>query len=164
MSKKLLKPKNDFVFQSLFNQANENITKSFVESLLNEKIKKIKINETKELYREKPQDKLGILDLELDINNNEKVDVEIQLVNRENIADRLLYYFSKMYTNSIKKGEDYGKSKRTVIIAILDYEYEKTKKIKEMETKWKILCKNHPELELTNKMEINIIEIEKINI
>ena len=41
---KILKPKIDVVFQSLFNQANEKITKSFVESLLEEKIEKMQIN------------------------------------------------------------------------------------------------------------------------
>ena len=73
--KKLLKPKNDVVFQSIFNQNNEKITKAFVEALLDEKITKMTINNDQILVRDAPDDKLGILDLELDINNNEKVDV-----------------------------------------------------------------------------------------
>ncbi len=60
---KLLKPKNDIVFQSLFNKNNEEITKAFVQALLEEKVEKIKINDDKELLRERPEDKLGILDL-----------------------------------------------------------------------------------------------------
>ena len=80
------------------------------------------INETKELYREKPEDKLGILDLELDINDKEKVDVEVQLIERENFAERLLYYFSRLYGGEIKKGKDYTESKRVLIVAIVDYE------------------------------------------
>ncbi len=73
--KKLLKPKNDVVFQSIFNQNNEKITKAFVEALLDEKITKMTINSDQILVRNTPDNKLGILDLELDINNNEKVDV-----------------------------------------------------------------------------------------
>ena len=76
--KRLLKPKNDVVFQSIFNQNNAKITKAFVEALLDEKITKMTINNDQILVRDTPEDKLGILDLELDINNNEKVDVEIQ--------------------------------------------------------------------------------------
>ena len=53
---KLLKPKNDIVFQSLFNQNNEKITKAFVQALIEEKIDKIVINQDKELLREKPDD------------------------------------------------------------------------------------------------------------
>lgn len=75
--KKLLKPKNDVVFQSIFNQNTEKITKAFVEALLDEKITKMTINSDQILVRNTPDDKLGILDLELDINNNEKVDVKI---------------------------------------------------------------------------------------
>ena len=48
---KLLKPKNDIVFQSLFNQNNEKITKAFVQALIEEKIDKIVINQDKELLR-----------------------------------------------------------------------------------------------------------------
>ena len=75
--KKLLKPKNDVVFQSIFNQNNEKITKAFVEALLDEKITKMTINNDQILVRDAPDDKLGILDLELDINNNEKVDATV---------------------------------------------------------------------------------------
>ena len=78
--KKLLKPKNDVVFQSIFNQNNEKITKAFVEALLDEKITKMTINNDQILVRDAPDDKLGILDLELDINNNEKVRLGLNLV------------------------------------------------------------------------------------
>ena len=36
------------------------------------KINKLVINGDKELSRENPEDKLGILDLQLDVNDNEK--------------------------------------------------------------------------------------------
>lgn len=44
---KLLQPKNDFVFQSLFSEKNKKITKEFVSALLNEKIENMTINNTK---------------------------------------------------------------------------------------------------------------------
>ena len=159
---KLLKPKNDFVFQSLFNQNNEKITKAFVQALLDEKIQKIVINDDKELFREKPEDKLGILDLQLDINDNEKVDVEIQLIDREDFVQRILFYLSRLYQAQVKRGKDYSDAKRVVLIAILDYNLELTKEIKEIETKWNLLEKNHPKLELTNLIEIRILELEKV--
>ena len=159
---KLLKPKIDVVFQSLFSKKNEKITKAFAEAMLDEKVKKITINDDKELFREKPEDKLGILDLELDINDTEKVDVEIQLVDRSNIQERLLFYFSKLYYNEVKKGDDYKKAKRVVMVAILDYDLDLTKEIKRMETKWNLREKNAPDLVLTDKIEIDIIELSKV--
>ena len=159
---KLLKPKIDVVFQSLFSKKNEKITKAFAEAMLDEKVKKITINDDKELFREKPEDKLGILDLELDINDKEKVDVEIQLVDRSNIQERLLFYFSKLYYNEVKKGDDYKKAKRVVMVAILDYDLDLTKEIKRMETKWKLREENAKDLVLTDKIEIAIIELSKV--
>ena len=161
--KKLLKPKNDIVFQSLFSKKNEKITKAFAEALLEEKNDKIIINSTKELYREKPEDKLGILDLELDINNKEKVDVEIQLVEREDFSNRLLYYFSRLYAGQAKRGSDYDECKRVVIIAIIDYELELTKDIEKMETKWKLRETENPQLVLTEEAEFIILELTGLN-
>lgn len=159
---KLLKPKNDIVFQSLFNKNNENITKAFAQALLEENIEKIVINEDKELLRERPEDKLGILDLELDVNDKEKVDVEIQLIDKKNFIERLLFYFSKLYQSQMKRGSDYLEAKRVVLIAIIDYPFELTKEIKEMETIWKLHEEKHKNLVLTNYLEIHILELEKV--
>ena len=162
--KQLLKPKNDIVFQSLFNQKNEKITKAFIEDLLEEKIEKIIINDTKELYREKPEEKLGILDLEAEINEEKKIDVEIQLIEKESFAERLLYYYAKLYGNEIKRGKAYDSYKKVVIIAILDFELEITKGIEKMETKWRIREDENTKLILTDALEIHIIELSKIKI
>lgn len=159
--KELLKPKNDIVFQSLFTQKNERITKNFISALMEEKITKIKINTQKELYREKPTDKLGILDLEAEINNKEKVDIEVQLIDRKNLVERMLFYFSKLYASTIDKGEDYIDAKRVVIIAIIDYELDLTKEIKEMETVWNVIERKNKNLMLTDKLELHIIELRK---
>ena len=159
---KLLKPKNDIVFQSLFNQSNKEITKAFVQALIEQKIEKIVINSDKELLREKPDDKLGILDLQVDVNDNEKIDVEIQLIEKKNFADRLLYYFSRLYAEGIKRGDSYDKAKKVVLIAIIDFKLDLTKEITEIETEWKLREKNRPELTLTNSIEIRIIELDKV--
>lgn len=159
--KELLKPKNDIVFQSLFTQKNEKITKNFISAIMEENITKIEINTEKELYRERPEDKLGILDLEAEINNKEKVDIEIQLIDRKNLVERMLFYFSKLYANTIDKGDDYLRAKRVVIIAIIDYKLELTNKIKEMETVWNIIERKNRKLMLTDKLELRIIELNK---
>ena len=160
--KRLLKPKNDVVFQSIFNQNNAKITKAFVEALLDEKITKMTINNDQILVRDNPEDKLGILDLELDINNNEKVDVEIQLIERTNFAERLFFYFSRLYASEIKRGDDYTEAKKVILIAIIDNPLELTQTISEMETVWKLCEKNHPDLVLTESIEICILELDKV--
>lgn len=159
--KELLKPKNDIVFQSLFTQKNERITKNFISAIMEENITKIEINTEKELYRERPEDKLGILDLEAEINDKEKVDIEIQLIDRKNLVERMLFYFSKLYASTIDKGKDYIGAKKVVIIAIIDYNLDLTKEIKEMETVWNIIERKNKNLMLTDKLELRIIELGK---
>ena len=162
IAKQLLKPKNDIVFQSLFTKNNAKITKAFVEALIGRKVKNIEINNEKELQREKPEDKLGILDLQLDLDGKEKLDVEVQLIERHNLAERLLYYFSRMYGETVKRSENYIEAQRVMLIAIVDYKVELTKEIKEFETQWKLRETKNPQLVLTDKEEIVILELEKV--
>ena len=86
--------------------------------------------------RENPEDKLGILDLQLDVNDNEKVDVEIQLLKKDNFKNRLIYYMSKLIAKQMKRGFKYDELKRVVIVAIIDFELEETKDIKDVVTVW----------------------------
>lgn len=96
----------------MFSKQNEYITKEFVSALLDKVVKSMVINNNKELYRECPEDKLGILDLEVEVNGEEKVDIEVQLINRDDFMDRLLFYLCKIYSSQTKKGEKYNKAKR----------------------------------------------------
>ena len=159
--KKLLKPKIDIVFQSLFSKENPEITKKFAEDILEEKIDSIVINEEKDLIRKNINDKLGILDLELEVNEKEKVDVEIQLVKRNDFIKRLMWYFAKLYGKQAKRGEEYEKIKKVVLVAIIDFEIKKTKDIKEMETVWKLIETKKRQKVLTDEIEIHIIEMKK---
>ena len=149
-------------FQRLFNKDNQKITKAFAEAMLDEKIHHMTINEDKELLSDTLDKKTGILDLQIDVNNTEKVDVEVQLVERSNLPERLLFYFSKLYLKGIGKGEDYRIAKRVVLIAIIDYNLKIEIEDKKMETIWQIVEKNHPKTILTNKFEIHILELEKV--
>ena len=160
--KVLLQPKIDIVFQSLFSSKNKEITKSFIEALLEEKVESIVINDEKEITRDKPMDKLGILDLELDINNKEKVDVEVQLLKNDEFTNRLMYYWSRLYSKQIQRGDTYNKAKRVVIIAIIDFETDETKELKRMETIWNVREKENPEKVLTDVFEIRIINLKRV--
>lgn len=98
----------------------------------------------------------------MEINNKEKVDIEVQLIDRKNLIERMLFYFSKLYSNTIEKGEDYLNAKRVVIIAIIDYQLELTNEIKEMETVWNIIERKNRRLILTHKLEIRLIDLNKV--
>ena len=53
-------------------------------------------------------------------------------------------------------------AKKVILIAIIDYPLELTQTISEMETVWKLCEKNHPNLVLTDSIEICILELDKV--
>ena len=111
---KILSPKNDVVFQKLFGtEQHKEILISFVNSILiksgNEEIKSISIEEKRLDVSILVDEKLSILDIYVTTNHNAHINVEIQLINKYNMIERTLFYWSKMYMNQIKKGVDYSK-------------------------------------------------------
>jgi predicted transposase/invertase (TIGR01784 family) len=158
-----LKPTNDFVFQRIFGKVgNERIVKSLIEAIIPDKIENLKLTESKILERDLITDKLGILDINVTVNDDCPIDIEMQMIDQGNIENRLAFYWGKLYEKTIKRGDDYSEMKRTIVIMFANFEIERLKEIPEYHTTWKILEKNHPECVLTNNFEIDIIEMPKM--
>ena len=62
----------------------------------------------------------------------------------------------------MKGGTIIEEAKKVILIAIIDYPLELTQTISEMETVWKLCEKNHPNLVLTDSIEICILELDKV--
>ena len=67
-----------------------------------------------------------------------------------------------MYGETVKRNENYIKAQKVMLIAIVDYKVDITKEIEEFETQWKLRETKHPQLVLTDKEEIVILELEKV--
>ena len=160
--KKLLSPKLDVVFQALFGEiGSERITKEFLEAILERKIEEVDLSGNIVLRRENVEDKMGVLDVIAKINNNEYANIEMQVADKDNLLERILYYWARVYTRNIKKGEDYIELKKTIEILIVDFEIKQFKKLG-YHSKWKIIEEKDRKLILTDDLEIHIIEISKI--
>ena len=156
-------PKMDIIFQAIFGEVgSENITKDFLEKILKRKIEKISLDKNPILRRELKDDKLGVLDIVTELDGKEKCNIEMQLIDKNNIIERMLYYWSKMYTRQIKAGEDYDKLEKTIVILIADFNINGLEKV-EYHSTWKIIEANSvKKLILTDKFELDIIELSKI--
>ena len=156
-------PKMDIVFQAIFGEVgSENITKDFLEKILKRKIEKISLDKNPILRRELKDDKLGVLDIVTELDGKEKCNIELQLIDKNNIIERMLYYWSKMYTRQIKAGDDYNKLEKTIVILIADFNIKGLEKV-EYHSTWKIIEANSvKKLILTDKFELDIIELSKI--
>ena len=129
--------------------------------LVSGKIESIDLSKNPILRREFKDDKLGVLDILAELDGKEKCNIEMQLIDQSNIIERILYYWSRLYTRQIKTGEDYSLLEKTIVILITDFE---VKNLKEMDyhSVWKIMDNKAGGEILTDKLEIDIIELPKI--
>ena len=155
----LMKPKVDFAFKEIM--ANEKARIGFLSAVL--KIRPEGIKETRILntYLQKvhEDDKQGILDVRILMNNDTEIDTEIQLSELKVWADRALFYLSKMYTEQIKQGQSYDVFKKCVNISILNF----TLFPKETEFYSCFHIREDTRNFLyTDKMEFHVIELPKL--
>lgn len=117
----VIKAKLDIVFKKLFTSDDE-VLKAFVADILG-----IPKNDIKQITVENPNIMPSMIDgkqsqLDLKMRVDDKiVNLEIQLCNKGNFPDRTVYYWSKMFSDELKKSEDYAELKRTICINILDF-------------------------------------------
>ena len=155
----LMKPKIDFAFKEIM--ADEKARTGFLSAVLHLKPEDIKETRILNSYLRKihEDDKQGILDVRILMNDNTEIDTEIQLSELKVWADRSLFYVSKMYTEQIEQGQKYDVLKKCVNISILDF----------------ILFKDETEFYscfhiredtrnflYTDKMEFHVIELPKL--
>ena len=160
--RKLLSPKLDVIFQALFGEVgNERITKKFLEAILDRKLEEIDLSGNIVLRRENVEDKMGVLDVLVKINKNEYCNVEMQLIEKDKLLERILYYWARIYTKNLKSGNDYINLKKTIEVLIVNFEIKELKEL-EYHSKWKIIEEKDRKLILTEDLELHIIEIPKI--
>ena len=160
--KSILQPKNDVVFKALFSRGKPRITQAMLEAILKMKIDKLELDKSTDLLNENADDKNGRLDLRAIINGNTECDIEVQLASNDNIAERFVYYWAKMYAANLKIGDTYSDLRKTISIIILDDDFKLTKNLEKPQTTWKIRESEATHLVLTDYFEIIIIEIPKV--
>ncbi|MDE7478602.1 MAG: Rpn family recombination-promoting nuclease/putative transposase [Lachnospiraceae bacterium] len=155
----LMKPKIDFAFKEIMTDEKARI--GFLSAVM-----KLKPEDIKETYILNPyldkvhaEDKLGILDVRILMNNDTEIDTEIQLSEIRIWANRALFYAAKMYTDQIEQGQKYDVLKKCVSISILDFELFKEQK--EFYSSFHIKEDTRNFL-YTDKMEFHVIELPKL--
>lgn len=117
--------KVDFMFKQLFGQpSRKHITIAFLNDLLGRqgtnRIKDLQFINT-EISKETRDGKTVRLDLAVLTENGENINVEIQVINQHDLPERILYYWAKTYSSSIKSSDQYRKLRPTISISILNF-------------------------------------------
>ena len=154
-----LKMKSDIMFKAFYGRKeNEEFLQDFLEAVLEEKIKIKKVMHDVRLEQLAKEQKFGILDLGVELEDGEFINVEIQIKNYKNIEKRTTFYACKKLIEQLGPGEDYRQLKPTIIIAILDYSFIK---LPEYITETVRVAKEHREYEINNDVKYYYIELEK---
>lgn len=156
---------NDLYFKKLMGDKNrKNLTLSFLNSILNKDEQEYFTDIT---FLDKDNEpltldgKLSKLDIRADLNDGTQVDIEVQVCPFILMAERSLYYWSKMYSEQLGKGIQYQKLQKAITINLLAFNYLKNEQ--DWHNIYNLLnVKSHNKL--TDHIEIHFLELPKFTL
>ena len=155
----IMLPTVDFCFKELMK--NPKVRKGFVAAILGkepETVRRTTVIET-ELRKESEDDKLGILDVLVELEDGVKMNMEMQVPYFEYWANRVLFYVSKIYTGQIQKGDDYDKLQKCIHVSILDFiHFPQDQRCYRKIT----FCDVETGEQYTDLMELHVLELKKL--
>lgn len=157
----IVKLKLDVIFKRVFgNENNKDILAAFLSAMLEiprDSIETIYINNV-ELAPEFLGRKFSRLDLRLEVDGR-TVNVEMQVNSEDDFRERTLYYWSKIFSEDLKAGQEYGDLKRTVCMNIVNFNLFDCI---DYHSHFQIMEKNRGEV-LSDKFAIHFFELKKID-
>ncbi|MGL5624494.1 Rpn family recombination-promoting nuclease/putative transposase [Cetobacterium sp.] len=161
MCTSLLDPKMDFIFKSIFgNEKEKSVLLSFLNSAIKSESPLVDVElRNVEITKEAIEDKNSRLDVKAVANDGTIINVEIQLRNEYNMPKRTLYYWSKLYSEQLKEGENYLNLNRTICINILNFiQFKETQNYHSV---FKII-EEKENIVLNKDLEIHFLELPKL--
>jgi len=153
---KFLPPKSDVAFRELMR--SETVRRYFISDVLEiplEEIREVRLENTF-LSRRGRRNKQGILDVKVLLNDNCRIDIELQIREVPAWDKRSLFYLSKMYAEEAHAGEDYSPLKKCIVICILGFKWNGSPSYH------KIFYLKDQEGQLySDQFEMHVIELDK---
>lgn len=121
----IMLPRVDFCFKELMQ--DEKVRQGLISAILDvdpEEIRSTILLPTI-LRKEYKEDKYGILDVRVQLIDGTQIDLEMQVEPFEYWTNRVLFYWSKMYTSQIEAGQDYDEMQKCIHVSILAYDHFK---------------------------------------
>lgn len=155
--------KNDIAFRKIFGNDNRKETLiSFLNAVLafkgKQKIVEVKIMNPYQLPKLRGG-KVSNIDVKATDQAGRNYIVEMQVGELDGFAKRVLFYFSKSYSEQIKRGDFYRQLKPVIFIGILDYSFSINSKYISRHRILDVETHEH----LVKDVEFNFIELPKFN-
>lgn len=123
-----------------------------------EKIRRTELLPT-ELRRESEDDKQGIPDVLIELEDSSMMNMEMQVPYFEFWTNRILFYISKVYSGQIREGEGYDQLRKCIHVSILDFiHFPQDKRC----YRKVLFCDADAGEVYTDLMELHILELKKL--
>ena len=156
-------PLNDVLFKYIFGaDERKHITIDFLNAVLNRDgesaIKEIEFRNV-EFVPQREEEKLSRIDIFAILDNNARVDIEVQCVNYKNMEKRSLYYWAQIFlhNNALLTAQDYKIIKPAITINVLDFNFLPSQKPYSMYTLYDAETMHR----LTDVIELYFFEVPK---
>jgi predicted transposase/invertase (TIGR01784 family) len=158
--RRTLDPRVDIVFNLLFG-AEQN--RRLLIALLNDLLQPAAPIASAEILPPGPEagavdDKSIYLDLRVRLQSGEQIDVEMQTRRHLALRPRVLFYWSRMYTGQLKRGQPYSGLQRCVVVLITDFDELPGPRFHSVfQARERTTCDL-----LTDHLEIHVLELPKL--
>ena len=154
---------NDYLFYKVMGvKGNEIQLLGFLNAVLGRTgkklIKDVEIQDNNFIAADMINGKSCFLDIQAILEDGTKVNIEVQLRNENNMDRRSLFYWSKLYSESLDKGDNYQELPNVIAINILDFDYPLGGCF---HTCFNLREATEPDLILTPALEIHFINMVK---
>ncbi|MDR2951923.1 MAG: Rpn family recombination-promoting nuclease/putative transposase [Treponema sp.] len=164
MTSERLNPLNDFIFLKIMGEkGDEEQLLSFLNAVLNrpenQKLLSVEIMSNTTLPADIIGGKSCILDVLAELENGDRINIEVQLRNPGNMDRRSLFYWSREFNKGISAGEKYREVPNVIAINIVGYEF--LPQVPDFHTTFHIWEDRHREIMLTDALEIHFLDMIK---
>jgi predicted transposase/invertase (TIGR01784 family) len=121
-------PLNDFLFFKVMGEkGDEKQLLGFLNAVLGHSgkkpLKSVDILENKTFAADIKSGKSCVLDVRAVLEDETKINIEVQLRNEHNIDRRSLFYWNKLYSEDMKAGQDYNELPNVIAVNIVDFDF-----------------------------------------
>jgi predicted transposase/invertase (TIGR01784 family) len=158
--RRTLDPKLDLVFSLLFGaEQNRRLLVALLNAVLRPPAPIVEIEVLPPQSRSvEVEGKLVVLDLRVRLQSGEQIDVEMQSRRHPALRERVLFYWARLYTGQLQRGDGYSKLRRCAVVLIADFVELASPSF---HTVFQARERSSGQL-LTDQLELHLVELPKL--
>jgi predicted transposase/invertase (TIGR01784 family) len=112
----------------------------------------------REPEKEAAEHKGAALDLRVRLATGEQIDIEMQSQHRAGLIERIVFYWARMYSGQLVRGEDHVRLRKAVVILLANFRLFETPRFHSVFS----IRDDHDARPLTDQLELHVIELPKV--